>query len=142
MESAMPIGRQDFLRRLCCDTEPSIMFPECAFWFTIYLEAKLKNFWTLCRRGLVGVNETTPQPSEGDITAAYRLLIAIWHKLSTTKEVSLARMTDQLINETLLKDAETDEELENRHVLVFTLLGFVSKSLSRLRTVSPNINHC
>jgi hypothetical protein len=122
----VPEGRKEFLHFLC-NTEPGILIQESALWFTVYLEQRMRDFWSLIRHSLVEVSEKDRLPTNEDITAVYRVLIALWKELATEKQIALTTMVDHLVNDKLLANANTNGENAALYTVVFTLLGFLSK---------------
>lgn len=128
MDKTAPIGRRAFLLFFCRGVQTTPLYQVSALWYTTFLEHKMVTFWTFFRRGLANVkgNEARPSEDDDDMTTAWMFLIAVLKSLSGVRDIALVTIVDGLINDEILKDAETEEDRRALYQLVFVVVGWLS----------------
>ena len=90
-----------------------------------------KETWHLLAPSLVGLADSSPEPSPGDLVVVYNFVLAVALLLSGKQNITLVEVVDELDNNNLLKP-QMDGERAKPNQIVFAAFALLSKSQMKI----------
>ncbi|KAK0100807.1 hypothetical protein ONS95_007254 [Cadophora gregata] len=98
---------------------------DACIWYSRFLRHKLISHWHLLAPTLVGLDDDSTGPRQGDLVVAFNFAITVARLLKTQSNLALAEIVDGLENEQQLKQ-QLDSERALHNQAVFAVTGWLT----------------
>lgn len=116
--------RREFVALLIGEHKNEGTLKTASDWYATFLEYKISVFWeTEIQRVILNLDDTITIPNFANFGVVYTVLTKMGEQLSSSKDLALARVVQDLLNDELLRDSGNRNE---QNVTVFTLFGWLS----------------
>lgn len=112
---------------------------DACIWYSRFLRHKFISHWHLLAPTLIGLDDDSTGPKQGDLVVVYNFAITIARLLKTQSNLALAEIVDGCENEQQLKQ-QLDSERALHNQAVFAVAGWLSKK--RLTEQSGTADMC
>lgn len=118
--------RQDYLLALIVgDNLIKDSLADACIWYSRFLRYKFISHWHLLAPTIVGLDDISTGPRQGDFVVVYNFAITVARLLKTQSSLALAEIVDGLENEEQLKQ-QLDSERALHNQAVFAVVGWLS----------------
>jgi len=95
-------------------------------WYQRHLQTNFINHWQLITTALVGIEENSIAPAQGDFVVVYNYVLAVAKLFKSRRNIALVEIVDELDNDGVFK-SDMDDERSTPNQLVHATLGWLSK---------------
>ncbi|KAH7407371.1 hypothetical protein BKA64DRAFT_413789 [Cadophora sp. MPI-SDFR-AT-0126] len=118
--------RQDYLLALIVgDNLIKGSLADACIWYSRFLRHKFISHWHLLAPTLVGLDDDSTGPKQGDLVVVYNFVITVARLLKTQSNLALAEVVDGCENEQQLKQ-QLDSERALHNQAVFAVTGWLT----------------
>jgi hypothetical protein len=117
---------REFIEFLSNGQSRTTAYLDACDWYVKFIDSKYRTHWRAIQSVVAGVRPDALAPDAHDIAKVDKVLATIAKGLSEKKDFALSDPVDDLINNNLIVDDDTDERA-SLHQLMFTFLGWLSR---------------